>query len=437
MAGSSSTSGTEHPSESGSDAVVLHENFAQNLAEFVAVENLPLDLGSGPPFEHLCRSLNPAAERVPTATLTRTVKSSYRESKKALIEQLACVKTQVSISVEIWRDYWQVHSYISVTCHWIDDSWSIQRRLLGFRLLQGAHTAENICRTVLSVLAEYDLLGKIFSILFECVGSNVASIEDLKPTFESLVGCRAFPFVDVCRVLSLCARDGLQQVELQLGPIRQAIGYLWSNPQVMNQWSKFCKTNNTKSEKFSREIPTRWDSTYLLLQQFLKHKELLRRFFALNVKGTLLFPNQWAVCEKVCVLLEKFYEGIQLISNDHYSNPSSLLTFVGYISWNLNKYYKDEDLKHCVEAMRSRLGKHGLNLPVINLVANVLDPRIRLGNLKHRLTMYYDNLIPVKDEHSPDPGIIESNVRQHLNDFYLEYKSKKLWKRAGDKGKHT
>ncbi|CAA0814090.1 Unknown protein [Striga hermonthica] len=325
---------TENPyPQSNSDAFLesSRDDFVDNLAKFVALENLPLNFGKKPTFENLCLSLNPAAERVPTSALEYRLTNLYSEGRYGLIDQFAAVKCKVSLSVEIWCDFWQVHSYVSVTCHWVDDSWFVQRRLLAFRMIVGERTAESICRTIQSVLDEYELTGKIFAVLLECIGSNIDSVEDLKAAIESSVGCKVFPFIDACRVLSLCARDGLQHVELQLRPIRQAIGYLWSNPRVMKHWGKFCKANSMEPEKFSREVPTRWDSTFLLLQKSLEYKELLSAFFAENVKEIHLCPNQWVVCEK---------------------------------------------------------------------------------------------LVPVKDEHSPEPTLIENDVREHLNNFYHEYKAK-------------
>ncbi|GER25343.1 BED zinc finger [Striga asiatica] len=62
---------------------------------------------------------------------------------------------------------------------------------------------------------------------------------------------------------------------------------------------------------------------------------------------------------------------------------------------------------------------------MINLLAIVFNPWIRLDALGHHLTTYYDQLVvPVKDEHSPEPTLIENDIRQHLNNFYHEYKSK-------------
>ncbi|CAA0833571.1 Unknown protein [Striga hermonthica] len=378
-------------SSSRSNVAFLNGKFAQNLAKLVAAENLPLDFGDRPTFEDLCGSLNPAVKRVPAATLTRTLKLSYRKSKDDLIEELAGVKTK--------------------------------KRLLGFRFFQGEHTAENICRTVLSVLEEYGVTLKIFSILFDTLGSDAASIEDLKTTFESLIGGKVYPFINVSRLLSLCAQDGLQHLDLQLKPIRQAIDYLWSNPRLIEQWYEFCSTNRMNPEKFSRYVPARWDLTYLLLHKFLEYKELLSRFFTENVKEIQLLPNQWVVWEKVCDVLKSFYFGVEEISNGDESGDLLLLCCI-HIATALNKYCNDEDLKCCVEAMRSRWEKHCLNLPLINLLANVFDPWTRLASLGHYLTMYYDQLIPVKDEHSPDPTLIVDNVRQLLDNFYQEYKSK-------------
>ncbi|KZV55892.1 hypothetical protein F511_18759, partial [Dorcoceras hygrometricum] len=45
---------------------------------------------------------------------------------------------------DIWSDHWQSCSYMGITCHWIDNAWNIQKRLLAYRCFNDPHTAQNI-----------------------------------------------------------------------------------------------------------------------------------------------------------------------------------------------------------------------------------------------------------------------------------------------------
>ena len=54
----------------------------------------------------------------------------------------------VHIGSDIWSDHWQNHSYMNITCHWIDDDWSIQKRVIAFRIFNNKHSANNIYKII-------------------------------------------------------------------------------------------------------------------------------------------------------------------------------------------------------------------------------------------------------------------------------------------------
>ena len=70
---------------------------------------------------------------------------------------------RVSICFDIGSDHWQKHSYMGITCHWIDNEWKIQKRIITFRVFDDRHTAENIFRIIQNILQEYSLVKKYFS----------------------------------------------------------------------------------------------------------------------------------------------------------------------------------------------------------------------------------------------------------------------------------
>ncbi|KAI3450554.1 hypothetical protein Pfo_007219 [Paulownia fortunei] len=64
--------------------------------------------------------------------------------------------------------------------------------------------------------------------------------------------------------------------------------------------------------------------------------------------------------------------------------------------------------------------KYFLNIPEINLVATVFYPKLKLDGLQDLLIIYYNALIPIKNEFSPNPVLIVHNVKTYLNNFYNE-----------------
>ncbi|KAK2638186.1 hypothetical protein Ddye_025981 [Dipteronia dyeriana] len=98
----------------------------EELARMVVVEHLPFSFGEKVGFIKYCqKALNPAACRVPRTTLTRTMYDIYKKEKRILKKYVANYKGRVSVCADIWTGHWRMHSYLGVTCHYMDKAWTI------------------------------------------------------------------------------------------------------------------------------------------------------------------------------------------------------------------------------------------------------------------------------------------------------------------------
>ncbi|KZV47151.1 hypothetical protein F511_16993, partial [Dorcoceras hygrometricum] len=98
--------------------------------------------------------------RIPRNTLKRTIHKLVATQKKELIKEFASLDNKVSLCSDIWSDHWQSCSYMGITCHWIDNAWNIQKRLLAYRCFNDPHTAQNISHLMFIILEEYGLTSK-------------------------------------------------------------------------------------------------------------------------------------------------------------------------------------------------------------------------------------------------------------------------------------
>ena len=55
-------------------------------------------------------------------TTKRQIFKLYKDDKIILNEICRDIKDRLSIYSDIWSDHWRTHSYMGVTCHWIDAS---------------------------------------------------------------------------------------------------------------------------------------------------------------------------------------------------------------------------------------------------------------------------------------------------------------------------
>ncbi|KAK3213087.1 hypothetical protein Dsin_017793 [Dipteronia sinensis] len=158
-----------------------YEKNKEELAVMVAVEHLPFSFGEKVGFVNYCQNaLNPAMQRVPRSTLTRTMFSIYKKQKNKLKSFFYQFEGRVSVCADIWTDNFGRHHYMGVTCHYMDNDWVMQKRIIAFRVFDDSHTAQNIFRLLKIIFEEFHIQNKIFAIGFDNAASNTASIPMLQ-----------------------------------------------------------------------------------------------------------------------------------------------------------------------------------------------------------------------------------------------------------------
>ncbi|KAK3212722.1 hypothetical protein Dsin_017428 [Dipteronia sinensis] len=115
-----------------------------------------------------------------TSTLTRTMFSIYEKQKNKLKSFFYQFEGRVSVCADIWTDNFGSHHYMGVTCHYMDNYWVMQKRIIAFRVFDESHTAQNIFRLLKIIFEEFHIQNKIFAIGFDNAAGNTASIPMLQ-----------------------------------------------------------------------------------------------------------------------------------------------------------------------------------------------------------------------------------------------------------------
>ena len=116
---------TSGPGSSSSTKLFKYNEsqWKDSLTKFIAMEHLAFTFGEKATFTELIQeNLNPAICRLTRMTCKRKLMDLYAKGQNQLRELFFKLKGRVSICSDIWSDHWQSHSYMGVTCHWIDDS---------------------------------------------------------------------------------------------------------------------------------------------------------------------------------------------------------------------------------------------------------------------------------------------------------------------------
>ena len=85
--------------------------------------------------------------------------------------------------------------------------------MLGLRLIDVSHNADNIAERVKSVLAEYGILNSVFSVTLDNASANKNAIDKLKPILKEYLGADLFLHQRcACHIINLIVKEALIDV---------------------------------------------------------------------------------------------------------------------------------------------------------------------------------------------------------------------------------
>jgi len=172
------------------------------LVRMLARLDLPLMIGETEAFKDYIKTAhNPNFSPVSKQTTGRDLFKYYNEKRDKL---MVCLKDNDVSSVAITSDIWSgkaKENYLSVMAHFINADWQLEKRVLGLRLIDVSHNAENIAERVAFVLAEYGILNKVFSVTLDNASTNKNAIDKLKPILKEYLGVICFCINDVLVIL--------------------------------------------------------------------------------------------------------------------------------------------------------------------------------------------------------------------------------------------
>ena len=101
---------------------------------------------------------------------------------------------------------------------------------MAYRVFDTSHTAVNISNIIRTILEEYRLLHRVFSISFDNTSNNTTSIRDLVSQCQPTLGTKYFHIQCACHILNLCVKDGLVVLHDLIEPIKYVVSHMCNTP---------------------------------------------------------------------------------------------------------------------------------------------------------------------------------------------------------------
>jgi hypothetical protein len=129
------------------------------LCRLIARLDLPLCIGETDTFEeYITTAHHPRFYRVSRQTTTRDFAKYFNDCRAQLVESLKSVSS-VALTSDIWSSNTK-EDYLSVIAHYVNVDWQLEKRVIGLRLIDVSHNAENIVERITSIFADFGLTDK-------------------------------------------------------------------------------------------------------------------------------------------------------------------------------------------------------------------------------------------------------------------------------------
>ncbi|MFS7917788.1 putative ribonuclease H-like superfamily [Helianthus anomalus] len=183
---------------------------------------------------------------------------------------------RLCLTSDLWTSI-ATDGYLAITVHFMDKEWVLQKRVLSFSFMPPPHTGVSLCEKVFSILVEWGIENKIFSMTLDNASSNDTFIGLLREQLNKklpLVSRGNFFHLRCCaHILNLIVQDGLKQIDECIYKVRESIKYIKGSQQRKEKFIECVQLLSLKRKKGLRQdVVTRWNSTFLMLDSALFYR---------------------------------------------------------------------------------------------------------------------------------------------------------------------
>ncbi|XP_025412101.1 zinc finger BED domain-containing protein 1-like [Sipha flava] len=178
--------------------------------------------------------------------------------------------------------------------------------------------------------------------------------------------------------------NGLKHISSITQKVKIIVEYFKRSHHALAKLYATQEQMNLPKLKLTQDVVTRWNSTFDMLQRFVKVKDAINSTLAvLQANVDMLSSEEWIIVEKASVVLEIFYDVTNEICSDQYVTLSVVLIFTSAIFESMKMYEQDITLPIEIKEMVSTLKQQTISrlkpLEDNDLVtqAALLDPRYK------------------------------------------------------------
>uniref|UniRef100_A0A803NEX3 Zinc finger BED domain-containing protein RICESLEEPER 2-like n=1 Tax=Chenopodium quinoa TaxID=63459 RepID=A0A803NEX3_CHEQI len=390
----------------------------------IIVDELSFKHVEKPGFRHFVQVACPQFHIPSRVTIARDCLKLYYSEKDKLREMFKTCQ-RISVTTDTWTSIQRIN-YRCLTAHFIDHDWKLHKKIINFCPIS-SHKGEAIGKEVEACLEYWGIDDKLFTFTVDNASSNDVACAHLSRMVRR-TGCindgKNLHIRCIAHIINLIVWDGIREHGVCIDRVRNAVKFVKNSPARLLRFKDLVQKSNIDSKSsLSFDVPTRWNSTYIMLETALKFQ---RVFSGLSLPdGEDLKDNErppepedWKKVERLVLFLEGFYVLTKRVSGSHYVTANKGLGEIASMYDMLNSWEQSEDLNFqaMAIAMKKKFDQYWGNVDKMNkfiYVALLLDPHSKLVIVE--LTLI--------DMHGKEKGMkLANDVKEFTCTLFEEYR---------------
>jgi len=282
----------------------------------------------------------------------------------------------ISFTSDGWTANHNLHSFFSLTAHWINENFKPEQAVLQMSYFEGSHTGVKIGKFLTESLNKWNIEKKRIQMIVTDNAANMKLAIRESGLEDSSLGC-------VLHTLQLCIQDKIlneqRSVKDMLSVIRNLATHLNHSSSSRDALKNIQKELNIPQHALIQDVVTRWNSSYYKLKRIIEQKKAVV-LFCIGKKHACPTDNQWELAESLVLVLEQF----ELATKEMSFNEASVSQVIPFIA-SMEKYlnYTAENvtgIKTILSEVSNNFKERFYNYktePKL-MIATMLDPRFKL-----------------------------------------------------------
>ncbi|XP_021836359.1 zinc finger BED domain-containing protein RICESLEEPER 2-like [Spinacia oleracea] len=288
------------------------KTYLKLFAQSILGHGYPLRMAEHPRTRRLHDYLNPNVKTVCRNTMTKCCMSEYNDLKKQLFDTLGASSSRICLTSDLWQAC-TINAYLVLTAHYVDNNWKLRSKILNFQHFESSHTGNNIYEFVQALIREWGIEKKAFTITVD----NATNMDVFAARLEcDLNACSPLPLdgryfhIRCCaHILNIIVQEGLRVIDGCIEKVREGVKYItFTEGRKIKFKQCVVATNSDFKLKLKKDVSTRWNSTFLMLERALLAKEALDMFAKRDGNYKFgLSDLEWQHIQSMSNFLEPFY----------------------------------------------------------------------------------------------------------------------------------